>query len=185
VILTNGWDRHSREKAAQQFGLDWDDFQERHELVVSDFDTGRLGLEAYLDRTVFAEPRPFSRESFKSFMRNQSQPYPDALAFLAEVAGSGKYVIAALNNESKELNDYRIARFDLTDYFSLFFSSCYLGVRKPDEKLYRIALEVTQRKPEECLFVDDRAVNVEVARRIGMRAIHYRDVDQLRRALNP
>lgn len=180
VILTNGWDRAARQSAAETFGFDWEEFQERHELVVADFDTGRIGLEEYLDRTIFSEPREFTRDAFKNFMREQSRPYPEALAFLAELAQSRKYLLAALNNESKELNEYRIGRFHLTDYFALFFSSCFLGVRKPDEKIYRLVLEVTQRSPGDCLFVDDRALNVECARRVGMRAIQYRDVAQLR-----
>ncbi|HWR52901.1 MAG TPA: HAD family phosphatase [Bryobacteraceae bacterium] len=183
VLLTNGWDRGSRQMAAERFGLDWDEFQERHELVVSDFDTGRIGLEEYLDRTVFAEPRDFTRDTFKTFMWEQSRPYPEALEFLAELAQSRKYLLATLNNESRELNQYRIRRFHLTDYFTLFFSSCFLGVRKPDEKIYRLVLEVTQHSPGDCLFVDDRALNVECARRVGMRAIQYRNVAGLREEL--
>jgi putative hydrolase of the HAD superfamily len=71
----------------------------------------------------------------------------------------------------------------LRDCFDVFFSSCFLGARKPDEKIYRIALELTQRSPEECLFVDDRALNVESARRVGMQAIQYRNVPELREQL--
>jgi putative hydrolase of the HAD superfamily len=165
------------------FNFDAEEFEERHELVVSDFDTGRIGTDEYLDRTVFAEPREFTREAFKTFMKDQSLPYPEALAFVAELAQSGRYLLAALNNESRELNRYRIERFHLNDYFSLFFSSCYLGVRKPDEKIYRMVLDVTQRRPEECLFVDDRALNVECAFRVGMRAIRYRNIEGLRAGL--
>ena len=121
VLLTNGWDRSARRRAAEQFAFDWEEFEERHELVVSDFDTGRIGLEEYLDRTVFSGAREFSRELFKTFMRDQSQPYPEALEFIAELARSQEYLLAALNNESKELNEYRILRFQLRDYFTLFF----------------------------------------------------------------
>ena len=117
----------------------------------------------------FCQPRAFTEDEFKAFMLAQSQPYPEALAFIAELARSGQYLLATLNNESKELNDYRIERFHLRDYFALFFSSCFLGIRKPDEKIYRLALDVIQRGPEECLFVDDRTLNVNCARRLGMR----------------
>jgi len=170
-------------RAAEHFALDWEGFQDRHELVVSDFETGRIGLAEYLERTVFCEPRAFTQDEFKAFMRVQSQPYAEALALIAELASSGNYLLAILNNESRELNDYRIERFHLDDYFALFFSSCFLGVRKPDEKIYRLALEVTRRSPEECLFVDDRALNVECAHRLGMRAIRYRNVVELREEL--
>ena len=183
VLLTNGWDRPARRRAAEHFAFDWDEFQDRHELVISDFETGRIGLMGYLERTVLCQPRTFTEDEFKAFMLAQSQPYPEALAFIAELARSGQYFLATLNNESKELNDYRIERFHLRDYFALFFSSCFLGIRKPDEKIYRLALDVIQRSPEECLFVDDRTINVNCARRLGMRAIQYQNVAELREAL--
>jgi putative hydrolase of the HAD superfamily len=183
VLLTNAWDQSARRKAAEHFRFDWQEFQDRHKTVVSDFEIGRVGLEEYLDRAVFYGPRAFTRADFRAFMYAQSQPYPEALALIGEMAHSQKYLLATLNNESAELNQYRIQRFQLNNYFVLFFSSCFLGVRKPDEKIYRLALEVTQRSPEECLFVDDRAPNVESARRLGMRAIKYQNAEELREEL--
>ena len=53
--------------------------------------------------------------------------------------------------------------------FVVFFSSCYVRSRKPEELIYRIALEVTQRRAEECVFVDDRPLNLENPRRLGMK----------------
>ncbi len=65
----------------------------------------------------------------------------------------------------------------------MFLSSCYLGLRKPDAAIYRLALEITQRRPDECLFIDDRLPNIEAAMQIGMRAIHFQDAAQLRTEL--
>ena len=183
VLLTNAWDQPARRKAAEHFKLDWEEFQARHENIVYDFEIGRVGLGEYLDRSVFYRPRAFTRDDFSDFMYSQSQPYPEALALIGELAHSRTYLLATLNNESAELNRYRIQRFQLNNYFALFFSSCFLGVRKPDEKIYRLALEVTQRSPEECLFIDDRASNVQSARRVGMRAIKYQNTAELRQEL--
>jgi putative hydrolase of the HAD superfamily len=183
VILTNGWDRPARRRAAERFELDWDDCEERHELVISDFELGRMGLDDYLDRTVFYRPQPFTREEFKSFVYAQSQPYPESLAIVADLARSGKYLLATLNNESRDLNRYRIERFRLREWFAVFFSSGFLGVRKPDQRIFQLAMEITQRSPDECLFVDDRALNVEVARSLGMGGIQYQNAAQLRSEL--
>lgn len=183
VVLTNGWDRSSRRQAAETFRLDWDEFEERHELVVSDFETGRIGLEDYLDRTVFYEPKAFAREQFRDFIFAQSKPYPQALAVVGALARAKRCLVATLNNESSDLNLYRLERFRLRDYFDVFLSSCYLGVRKPDERIYRLALQITQRREDECLFIDDRALNVECAERIGMRTLRYRDAEQLQEKL--
>jgi putative hydrolase of the HAD superfamily len=179
VLLTNGWDRPARRRTAEHFALDWEEFQSRHESAVRDFETGRMTLEAYFDRTVFWQPRDFTREAFRDMMFAQSEPYAEALAFVAELARSGRFLLAALNNESKELNQYRIDRFKLREQFSLFLSSCYLGLRKPEERIYRTALEITQWQPYECLFIDDRAENVQAASAIGIRSIQYRGVADL------
>ncbi len=183
VLLSNGWDRRARRRAAEAFDLDWEEFQDRHELVVTDFETGRIALDQYLTCTVFHRERGFTRDEFTQFMFAQSQPYPETLAIVEQLAANGTYLLATLNNESLELNRYRIERFGLNNHFDLFLSSCFLGVAKPEEAIYRIALHVTLREPHACVFIDDRGLNVERAAALGMRTIHYHGPEQLRREL--
>ena len=180
VLLTNGWDRGSRKQATEKFNLDWDEFEDRHELLLSAFETGKVSLPEYLQRVIFYRDRSFTPADFERFFFEQSQPMPESLAILSELADTGRYFNAALNNESLELNEYRIKQFHLADYFDAFFSSCYLACRKPDPKIYRLALYITQSAAEECLFVDDRALNLECARELGMRTIQFKSAAQLR-----
>ena len=184
VILTNGWDRDSRKRAMDVFGLDWEEFLDRHDLANPAFEMGELSLDEYLNRTVFYRPRPFSREDFKEFLFAQSQELPESRALLDRLSGGEcKYLVAAINNEGSGVNEHRIDRFDLRRNFVAFFSSCYVGLRKPDEAIYRLALEVTGRQPEESVFIDDRPINLEYAARLGMRAIQFEDPVQLEREL--
>ncbi len=183
VNLTNGWDRASRREAAELFHMDWEDFQDRHDLSFPAFETGAITLDQYLDRTVFCRPQRFTREEFTAFMFAQSREYPETRAILVNVAKSGRYLLAAINNEPRELNEYRIEVFQLRRDFSLFFSSCYVGLRKPDEALYRLALEVTQRPAEQCLLIDDRPLNLENPQKLGMQTVHYQNPAQLRAEL--
>jgi putative hydrolase of the HAD superfamily len=88
--------------------------------------------------------------------------------------------MSTINNESKELNLYRIQTFGLREIFSLFVSSCFVGLRKPEEGIYRLALEITQRPPEECCFIDDRPLNLDSASRLGMHVIQMKTAEQLR-----
>src|ERR1700679_2007567 len=111
VILTNGWDRDSRKKAVEKFHLDWDDFEDRHELMLNAFECGETSLKEYLQRTVFYRERPFTVEEFQQFMFEQSQVLPEGMAVLKELARKEEYLHAALNNESLEINDYRIHTF--------------------------------------------------------------------------
>jgi putative hydrolase of the HAD superfamily len=183
VLLTDGWGHDSRRAAAEQFSLDWDDFSDRHEKVAHPLETNRITLERYLDRVIFYQPRSFGRDDFREFIFAQSQAKPESLEILHQLTMLKKYFLATLNNEVMELNNYRIERFGLRQYFPAFFSSCYLGLRKPDEAIYRTTLQVTQRQPAECLFIDDREVNLECPRELGLRTIHFQDAAQLRREL--
>ena len=183
VLLADGWGHDSRRAAAERFGLDWDEYTDRHEKVAHAIETNRMTLEHYLDRAIFYRPRSFTREEFRDFIFAQSQPKPDSIEIVRKLAESRRYLMATLNNEILELNVYRIKHFGLSRYFSVFFSSCFLGLRKPDEAIYRTALQVTQRQPEECIFIDDREVNLECPRELGLRTIHFQDATQLRREL--
>ncbi|MGB2655239.1 MAG: HAD-IA family hydrolase, partial [Candidatus Acidiferrum sp.] len=183
VILTNGWDRFSRREAATAFQFDYEEFQDRHDLSFHALDSGQITLNEYLDRTLFYRPRSFSREQFTAFMFAQSKEHTDTRAIVADAARTGKYFIGSINNESFELNQYRIAAFHLRRDLTVFFSSCYLHLRKPEETIFRVALEVSQRPPEECVFIDDRALNLEAPRRLGMTVIQHQNAEQTRAEL--
>src|SRR5947209_12255324 len=183
VLLTNAWDRAQREQALEQFKLDEEEFHDRHEMVVSSLERGKITLDEYLERTIFYRARPFTRDDFKRYMFSLSQPQSDVLEFARQLSNSGKYLMATINNESKELNLYRIQTFGLREIFTLFVSSCFVGLRKPEEGIYRLALEVTQKSPEECCFIDDRALNLEAARGMGMQTVEMENVGQLQQEL--
>jgi len=95
------------------------------------------------------------------------------------LAKSGKYLMSTINNESRELNLYRIETFKLREIFRLFVSSCYVGLRKPEVGIYQLALDITQQKPEESCFIDDRELNLESAAKLGMRTIRMESARQL------
>lgn len=179
VLLTNGWDRRSRQDAAEEFKLDWEDFEDRHELVVGRFETGRLSLDRYLDRTIFYRPREFGKEEFRSYMFAQSKPIEGTLEVVGRLARSGRYLLGTLNNESRELNLYRIEHFGLRNYFSIFMSSSFLGVKKPEDDMFRLALDLSQHEPAECIFVDDRELNLECAARSGLQTLQFKNANQL------
>jgi putative hydrolase of the HAD superfamily len=179
VLATNGWDRQARRSCVESFSLDWDEYQDRHEFVADAFETGAMTIDGYLDRTVFYRERDFTRGSFIDAMKGESQADPEALDLVASLAGTGNYLLATLNNESRELNAHRVAAFNLRRYFSVFLTSGYLGVKKPDEHIYRLAVDITQRDPRECVFIDDRSLNLECAGLLGMTGLHFTTVRQL------
>lgn len=183
VLLTNAWDHTQRSAALEHFHLDEEEFHDRHEMVVSSFERGKITLDEYLDRTVFYRPRPFAREEFRDFMYALSQPLPGVLEFAHGLSDSDKYFMGTINNESRELNAYRIEKFGMRTIFRVFISSCFVGLRKPERDIYRLTLETTQFLGEECCFIDDRALNLECAAKLGMKTIEMKGVEQLRAEL--
>jgi putative hydrolase of the HAD superfamily len=180
VLLSNAWDHTQRQQAIEKFALDPGEFSERHELVVSSFERGKISLDDYLERTVFYRVRAFTRDDFKAFMYSLSRADEQALALARSLASSGQYLMGTINNESRELNAYRMEKFGLRSIFRVFVSSCFVGLRKPEEAIYRMALDITQQAPASCCFIDDRALNLEVAKRLGMHAVEMDGVEQLR-----
>jgi putative hydrolase of the HAD superfamily len=178
VLLTNGWDTEARESAIAHFRLDAGDMHTRHAMLKTAFETGRISIDQYLKRTVFYQPRPFTPDDFKAFMFAQSQELPGRLDFVRALAATGRYRLYTLNNESRELNEYRIERFGLDRIFECFFSSCYLGMEKPNEDIYTTVLSITRCPPERGLFIDDRAINVEAAVAAGYRAVQMQSLEQ-------
>jgi putative hydrolase of the HAD superfamily len=183
VLLSNAWDHTQRIAALEHFHLDEEEFHSRHEMVVSSFERGKISLDEYLDRTVFYRDRVFTRDEFRDYMFSLSQPIPEVLAFARALAGSGKYFMGTMNNESRELNLHRIEKYGLREIFRLFVSSCFVGLRKPESGIYRLAIEITQFNPEGCCFIDDRALNLECAANLGMRTIQMQTLEQLRSEL--
>ncbi len=184
VLLTNSWDRRERAAAVAELHLDAQDFETRHLEVDTAWERGAMTMAAYLDFVVFHEPRAFTRDQFISCMLDQSKLLPGgAMEVLKELAAAGKYFVGALNNEARELNEYRFKTFGLRHYFRIAFSSCYLGLRKPEPAMYQRAIDIVGGPAERILFIDDREENVAAAQAAGLAALRFTGVDALRREL--
>ncbi len=185
VLLTNGWDTAARNRAIEAFGLDQLDFHTRHGMVKTAFETGRVSLDSYIEKTVFHIKRDFGRDEFKSLMFAQSQLLGETLEWVGRLAATRTHRLFTLNNESRELHEHRVRTFGLGSIFSAFLTSCYLEQVKPDEEIYRNALGIAGCGSGHAIFIDDRPVNVETAQRLGFRAILFRGLQPLREALEP
>ncbi len=183
VLLTNGWDRSMRKKAAETFRLDFEEMNERHHLTFDTYEVGKLTLYEYLSRTVFYEERPFTREEFRNFMFAQSQPYPEMIGLVQALKRQYGLRVVAVSNEGRELTTYRREKFDLGRFIDFFVVSSFVHVRKPDADIYRIALDGAQTAPPQVLYIDDRAMFVEVAQSLGIRGIVHRDFEKTRETL--
>ncbi|CCB86205.1 putative uncharacterized protein [Parachlamydia acanthamoebae UV-7] len=177
VLLTNGWDRQSRMLASQKFNLDFEDMESRHHLTSDTFEIGKLTLENYLNRVVFYRKRMFTREDFQKFMFDQSKPFPQMINLALKLKILHSLKIAVVSNESKELNEYRIKKFKLGEFVDFFISSSIVHLRKPDEDIFRLALEIAQVPAERVVYIENTPMFVEVAQGLGIQSILHTDYE--------
>jgi putative hydrolase of the HAD superfamily len=116
-------------------------------------------------------------------MESQSKAHKSSFEVLEKLRLQHKYTVSAFNNESLELNLYRIEKFKLKRYFSNFFSSCFLGAKKPDLEIYQKVLGITQIRAEHGLLIDDREGNVKTAEECGFQTLHFPEVAGLEEKL--
>jgi putative hydrolase of the HAD superfamily len=178
VLLSDGWGHESRQEAARLFGLDFPEMDRLHNVIFNVYEIGKITLDNYLDIAVFNKERKFSRQEFKEFMFKQSTELPRMLDWLIQWKQQRSDVrIISISNEGKELNDYRVKKFGLHRCFDAFISSCEVGMSKPDPGIFRLAAGIARAEPQQCLYFDDRLIQVEAAKRAGIQAYQHRDFE--------
>ena len=116
-------------------------------------------------------------------MLDQSRPYPEMLELVRSIKVRYGLKVAAVNNEGRELSIHRIRKFNLASFIDCFVSSCFVHYRKPDTDIYRVALDITQASPQQVVYIEDRAMFVDVARGLGINGIHHKTHETTKAAL--
>lgn len=107
---------------------------------------------------------------------------PESIDLLKELKSMG-YGIYGLTNWSAEKIGYAFANYS---FFSLFDGIVVSGVEKvvkPDRKIYEILLERYSLKPGECVFIDDNQDNVDMAKVLGINAIRFDNIGNVKEHL--
>lgn len=183
ILLTNGWGHESRKVAAEKFGLDYAEINVLHNFIFNVYEIGSITLDDYLDTVIFTQERDFTREDFKEFIYQQSVELPDMLAWLKEWKKTCGFRIISINNEGKELNDYRVEKFKLNECFDAFISSCEVKMRKPDPGIFKLAMGIAQVSEKQCVYFDDRIMFVTTAQKLGITAYQHTDFEKTKKIL--
>lgn len=160
------------------FGLTLEELlQQKHPRAWVDFEHGHIDEAECMGR-FFRDGRAFDVAAFKRHIAEGYAFLPGVEALLSELKRAD-IEMHALSNYTPW---YRLIeeRVGLSRYVQWTFVSCETGVRKPDAEAYLLAARRLGRRPGACVFVDDRAVNVEAARRVGMPAVVFESAESLR-----
>lgn len=175
VLLTDGWDHHSRRKAALNFDLKFSEIEKRHHIIFEVYEKGRLMLDEYLNLVIFYEKRSFSKAAFKNFMFAQSKPFSEMIDLVTKLKDLYHLKIAAVSNEARELNAYRIQKFKLDRLVDCFISSSFVHIRKPDVEIFHLALDIAQAKPQQVVYIENTKIFTQIAEGLGMQSILHTD----------
>lgn len=184
VLMSNGWDHRLRQKTAEKFGIEYDEMDRRHQLIFNTYEIGKLTFDEYLEYTVYFKERNFTLQEIKTFIFNSVELYEPMVSFVKKLKETYHLKIGVVSNEGRELAVDRVGRFDLSSFVDFFIFSSFVHFRKPDRDIYRLAIDVIQVPPSQIVYIDDRALLVEVAKGIGIQSIHHQNVDATQRLLS-
>ena len=136
-------------------------------LLVAEHPHHRDLIEAYYDR----------------FDEMMAGDIPGTVAVLESIKAAGQHQLLALTNFSHETFPIAQRRFPFLDHFEEILVSGEVGLKKPDPAIFQMLMDRHPFAPEQAVFIDDVAHNVEAASALGLNTVHFRNADQLREEL--
>lgn len=150
--------------------------------VVRQFETGKIGPEAFADQLIQSMALPVDRASFlAAFVEWPRRVYPKALDLVGRVPR--RYVRATLCNTNVLHWPRLMNEMGLAHVFDRHFASHLIGKLKPDPDVFEHVMAELNCEPSHVLFLDDNRLNVEGARRVGMHAARVCGVEEAARVL--
>jgi len=147
-----------------------------------ELECGRISEEHFLDilrdglEPLMGERPALHR--FKGTYFDGLHPNGEMIALMAELSGRG-YRMAILTNNVREWEPIWRAKLPVDEIFETVVDSAFVGMRKPDPRIYELTLErLDGIAAAECVFVDDTEVNCEAAAALGFRSVLFRDTSQ-------
>ena len=116
----------------------------------------------------------------EAFIENHA-PIKKTIEIIKKLKMQG-YKIAVLSNVTDMYANHHRDRKDYS-LFHFVFLSFELGMRKPEKEIYEHVVKEMKVKFEECIFIDDKEVNLVTARNLGMKTILFQSAEQMEKEL--
>lgn len=184
VLIDFCWERYCRnlgfdEKVIEAFGKN---------MISSEYwdmlDEGTIEEQDAIQEFIIRMPQ--YRQEIEKFWDNPVgvvEEYNFAAPMISKLKERGYYVYL-LSNYPANLYKLHWSQFSFFTMVDGYVVSALEKLKKPDLAIYKLICERYHLKAEECLFVDDRQVNVEAARMIGMQSVLFKDYETIRSYMN-
>ena len=141
-----------------------------------ELERGEISEEEFLRRLSAELPGEATLQGFGAAYFEHLHPNEPMISFMREIRARGLRAAILTNNVREWDTLWRAKVPGLEAVFETVVDSAWVGLRKPDPKIYELTLErMGGVAPEECVFVDDLEINCAAAAEIGMRPVHFRD----------
>ncbi|KAF7052652.1 hypothetical protein CFC21_060720 [Triticum aestivum] len=154
--------------------------ESKHPTSWSEFEMGLIN-EGQLAVKFFNDGRSFDLEGLKACMV-RAYEYVDGVEDILCSLKQNNYEVHAFTNYPVW---YQLIeeKLKLSKYLSWTFCSCHVGIRKPSPDFYLHAVDHLNIDPGNCIFIDDRMVNIEAALSVGMVGLHFKNAEALKNDL--
>ena len=173
-------------RMADIFGISPDSFRAQWEGSRAPLDRGDLTPEEYWSKFAAQTQTKLGPEQIQRLCKWEiemwSKANPTMVEWLLDVSAAG-IKIGLLSNMPADLAAHLQGNFEWMEKFNFKTFSAHVRLVKPDLAIYEHTLRGLGVKPSETLFVDDREANIQAARNLGMNAIQFQSVEQLRNDL--
>lgn len=170
-------------RAADVLGIGPERFLELYQCDRNDYDRGKTTPAEYWEKFAARAGLSVSEEQIEKLRQRDvamwvgvNQPLVDWAAALRRA----RFKMAILSNMHKDMARYVRQNFRWLSHFDSQVLSCELGLLKPEPEIYSHALRGLGTAPNQTLFIDDSEANIAAARRLGIAAICYESMPQLR-----
>lgn len=145
------------------------------------FSIGKIDEKELISKFLNKMNFELSVDEYIELIKKGIEPIEGMREILEELAK--KFNLATLINEGSEWANYKLDVTGFRKFFKENLISGDLGLSKPNPEIYHEALKKLNVKPEECIFIDDKMENCEVAIKLGIKSIIFKDANQLKKEL--
>lgn len=186
VVLTNDWHYDCPEKFkaySNHFGITYDQMEKGWKIAWPLYEIGKITEKKFWE--LFLRNAGASKidvDKAKKFWRKYIGSKPGIFNLLKKL--KGHYKLGILFSTGKEWLEYKIKRYKLNSYFSLYITTSNTGFRKTNKKIYQIAIKKLHVLPEEILFIDDTNKVLKVAQKLKIKTMLFKNSKQLLKELS-
>jgi FMN phosphatase YigB (HAD superfamily) len=180
-ILISSDEKDTLNYYSEKLNIPLEKIQEAHNKYMNSYERGELSSEEY-KKLFFGELNVEVDPGYWDVKLSFKRKFENVFAF---VKGLGiNYSIYYVSNEGKEYWKTVDNEFKISEIFKDGIVSYQVGVRKPDIKIFKMLVDKHNLVAEECLFIDDNKKNLGGAEALGMKTLHFTDLEQLKEDLN-